>query len=150
MTAIFPDSNIKQLCADVQIAGACPSLCEQCGGCLTQREPDEVAHSPLFGTAVISRKPVPEHEAIKRARRAPRIRLALTDLQIKATKEAHDDRPKEIAQPTRPPLPAPVLKGTRRSTHQDNIWLWQYNQQSKEGNHGQQYFSSAECPGRRS
>ena len=139
MTAIFPDWNIKQLCADVQIAGACPSLCEQCGGCLTQREPDEVAHSPLFGTAVISRKPVPQHEAIKRARRAPRIRLALSDLEVKARKEAHHDTPKAIAhsQPYRSPLPAPVVKGARRPIQRDNIWLWRYNQQRKEVKHGQ-------------
>ena len=87
MTVIFPDWNIKELCADIQLAGACPSLCEKCGGCLTHREADQVVHSPLFGTAVISRKPVPQHEAIKRARRAPRIRLALTDLEVKAREE---------------------------------------------------------------
>ena len=140
MTVIFPDWNIKELCADVQIAGACPSLCEQCGGCLTERQPDEVIHSRRFGTCVISRKSVPQHEAIKRARRAPRIRLALTDLEVKSRKEAYDDKPKEIAhsrtppnpKPNRPPLPAPVAKATRRPTCQDNIWLWQYNHQPKE------------------
>jgi len=134
MTAIFPDWHIKELCADVQIAGACPSLCEQCGGCLTERQPDEVIHSPRFGTCVISRKSVPQHEAIKRARRAPRIRLALTDLQVKARQEVKDGRPQAIAhsQPYRSPLPAPVVKGTRRSTQRDNTWLWQYNQELKE------------------
>lgn len=134
MTVIYPDWNTKQLCVDVQLAGACPSLCEQWGGCLTERQPDEVIESPLFGTVVISRKPVPQHEAIKRARRAPRIRLALIDLEVKARKEVHHDRPKEIAhsQPYRSPLPAPVVKGTRRPTQRDNIWLSQYNQKRKE------------------
>ena len=140
MTVMFPSYYIDRLCQDVQIAGACPWLCEKCGGCLTHREPHEIVHSPLFGTAVISRKPVPQHEAIKRARRAPRIRLALTDLEVKSRKEAYDDKPKEIAhsrtppnpKPNRPPLPAPVAKGTRRPTCQDNIWLWQHNQKLKE------------------
>ena len=132
MTVFFPSRQIKDLCADLQIAGACPSLCEQCGGCLTHREPDEVIHSPLFGTTfVISRKPVPQHEAIKRARRVPRIRLALIDLEVKNRKEAYHDRPQEMTHsrtPQRPPLPAPVVKGARRPTHRDNIWLSQYNQ----------------------
>ena len=140
MTVVFLGWNIKQLCADVQIAGACPWLCEQCGGCITERKPDEVIHSRLVGTCVLSRKPVPQNEAIKRAWRATRIRLALTDLEVKARQEAHGDRPKEIAhsrtppspKPNRPPLPAPIAKGTRRTTQRDNIWLWQYNQKRKE------------------
>ena len=133
MTVIFPDWNTKELCADVQIAGACPWLCNQCGGCLTERQPDEVIHSPLFGTAVISRKPVPQHEAIKRARRAPRIRLALTDLEVKARKEVHHDT-QEIArsQPYRSPLPAPLVQGTRRQTIADCPWLWQSEQKLRE------------------
>ncbi len=94
MIVIFPSWQIKELCADVQIAGACPSLCEQCGGCLTEREPDVVLHSRRFGSEVISRKSVPQHEAIKRAKRAPRIRLALQDLEVKARKEAYDARQK--------------------------------------------------------
>ena len=124
MTVIYPDWTSKELCADVQIAGACPWLCEQCGGCLTEREPDEVIESALFGSAVISRKPVPQHEAVKRARRAPRIRLALQDLEVKARPEVHHDTPKDIAQPSRPPLPAPVVQGTRRQTVADCPWLW--------------------------
>ena len=94
MTVIFPPYHIRRLCQDVQLARACPSLCEQCGGCLTHREEDELVHSPLFGTVVISRKAVPQHEAIKRAKRAPRIRLALQDLEVKARKEAYHARQK--------------------------------------------------------
>ena len=90
MTVIFPPYHIRRLCQDVQIAGACPWLCEKCGGCLTHREADQVISS-RFGTEVISRKPVPQHEAIKRAKRAPRIRLALTDLEVKAREEAYHD-----------------------------------------------------------